>query len=29
LDELRREVQLLAKRNKLSIDMDAAPPLES
>ena len=29
LDELRHDVQLLAKRRKLRIDMDAAPPLES
>ena len=29
LDELRQDVQLLAKRRKLRIDMDSAPPLES
>ncbi len=28
LDELRHDVQLLAKRRKLRIDMDTAPPLE-
>ena len=29
LEQLRHDVQLLAKRHKLRADMDAAPPLES